>query len=110
MPGEWAFRRPRWHHANSMSERPSPPEPPSPASPTRPAGASATPAPRSVLTPWQRPVVKALVVGGAFVAATGLFLVGTPGGSSSSSIAFLAHVVVAALLIVPLFAFVVPHA
>jgi tetratricopeptide (TPR) repeat protein len=76
-----------------------------------PAPAPSTPiGPRSILVGWQRPVVKTLVVGGAFVAATGLFLVGTPGGSPSSSFAFLAHVVVGALLLPPLFAFVVPHA
>jgi tetratricopeptide (TPR) repeat protein len=54
--------------------------------------------------------VKALVVGGAFLAATGLFLMGTPGGSPSASVAFLAHVVVGALLVPVLFVFVVPHA
>lgn len=67
-------------------------------------------APRSVLSPWQRPLVKALVVGGAVVAATGLFLMRTAGGTPSSSVAFLAHVVVGALLVPVLFAFVVPHA
>src|SRR5947209_1460708 len=53
--------------------------------------------PRSVLSPWQRPLVKALVLGGIFLAATGLFLAGTPGGSPSASGAFVLHVIVGAL-------------
>src|SRR5205085_3128800 len=72
-------------------------------SPQRPDPPHAMPSPdptppRSVLSPWQRPLVKALVLGGIFLAATGLFLAGTPGGSPSASGAFVLHVIVGALL------------
>jgi tetratricopeptide (TPR) repeat protein len=67
-------------------------------------------APRSVLTGWQRPFVKAIVLGTILVAGTGLFLLGTPGGSPSFAAALLVHVAVGALLVLPLLAFTLPHA
>ena len=67
-------------------------------------------APRSVLTPWQRPAVRALVLGSILVAGTGLFLMGTPGGSPATSGAFWAHVIVGVLLVPLLLAFTIPHA
>ena len=66
--------------------------------------------PRSILAGWQRPFVRALVLGGIFLAATGLFLIATPGTSPSASAAFVAHVIVGALLTPVLFVFTIPHA
>jgi tetratricopeptide (TPR) repeat protein len=66
--------------------------------------------PRSILSAWQRPLVTALVLGGIFLAATGLFLVATPGTSPSASAAFVAHLIVGALLTPVLFIFTIPHA
>ena len=66
--------------------------------------------PRSILSGWQRPLVKALVLGGIFLAATGLFLAATPGTTPSASAAFIAHVIVGVLLTPVLFVFAIPHA
>jgi len=63
-----------------------------------------------VLKPWHRPLVHATVVGSIVLGATGLFLLGTPAGTPSSASAFLAHLLVGALLVPLLLVFVVPHA
>lgn len=68
------------------------------------------PSPRSVLAPWQRPLVHATVVGSIVLGATGVFLLGTPGGTPAASSAFLAHVLLGALLVPLLLVFTVPHA
>ncbi len=65
---------------------------------------------RSVLTPWQRPAVRALVLGSILVSGTGLFLMGTPAGSPATSGAFWAHVILGVLLVPLLLAFTIPHA
>ncbi len=67
-------------------------------------------APRSVLSPWQRPLVHATVVGSIVLGATGVFLLGTPGGTPAASSAFLAHLLVGVLLVPLLLVFTVPHA
>jgi hypothetical protein len=68
------------------------------------------PSERSVLRPWQRPVVRALLLGGVLEAGTGLFLLSTPAGSPSYAGALVAHLAVGALLVPLLLAFAVPHA
>ncbi|MCC7139242.1 MAG: tetratricopeptide repeat protein [Planctomycetes bacterium] len=67
-------------------------------------------APVSVLTPWQRPVVRLLTLGTVLVGGTGLFLGASTGASPGAASAFVAHVVVGALLVPLLLAFAVPHA
>jgi hypothetical protein len=85
-----------------------------PAKPTPPTPPPASPAsrgePRSVLTPWQRPIVAILSVGTVLVSATGLYLATSAGGSTATEGAFLVHLVVGALLVPILLAFTVPHA
>lgn len=76
--------------------------------PTPPA--SAPQAPREILTPWQRPIVRALVAGAVLVGGTGLFLWTSPAISAAAQAAFIAHLAVGALLVPVLLAFAVPHA
>ena len=68
------------------------------------------PAPRSILTAWQRPVVRFLLWGTVLVGATGAYLWVTPAGSPSAAGAFIAHVLVGALLVPVLLVFTIPHA
>lgn len=66
--------------------------------------------PRSVLSPWQRPLVRIVVLGTILVSGTGLFLLGSAGGTPSFASALFAHVVVGLLLVPVLLAFSIPHA
>ncbi|MFO0931335.1 MAG: multiheme c-type cytochrome [Planctomycetota bacterium] len=68
------------------------------------------PAPREILSPWQKPLVRALLLGTILVAGTGLFLVSTPGASPSAQSALIVHLVVGALLVPVLLVFAIPHA
>ena len=70
----------------------------------------APPTPRVVLSPWQRRVVRMLLVGFVLLAATGLFLLGSDGSSSAAAWALLLHVVVGVALVPLLLVFVIPHA
>jgi tetratricopeptide (TPR) repeat protein len=54
--------------------------------------------------------VRVLVLGAILVAATGLFLLGSPGSSPSAASALFAHVAVGLLLLPVLLVFTVPHA
>lgn|GEM_PF-2482910 len=67
-------------------------------------------APREILSPWQKPFVWALLLGTIVVTGTGVFLAATGGASPSAQNAFVAHLVVGALLVPVLLAFAVPHA
>ena len=71
---------------------------------------SPPPAPRSVLTGWQRPLVKLLVLGTILLGGTGLFLLATPGGSPGATGALAIHILAGAVLLPVLFVFTVPHA
>ncbi len=75
-----------------------------------PNASSTPPAPREILSPWQKPLVRALLLGTVLVAGTGVFLVSTPGASPSAMSALVVHLVVGALLVPVLLVFAIPHA
>jgi tetratricopeptide (TPR) repeat protein len=68
------------------------------------------PSEKSVLTAWQRPLVRLLVFGAVVVAGSGLYLLWTPGGAPANLTALLLHLGVGVLLVPVLLVFTVPHA
>lgn len=66
--------------------------------------------PREILKPWQRALSRVLAGGFVLLAGTGVFLLASGGASDAAAWVLLAHIVVGALLLVPLFVFTVPHA
>ncbi len=65
---------------------------------------------RSALGPWQRFLVRILIVGGLLLTGTGLFLFFSDGAGSASSISLLIHIFGGTLLVLVMIGFVVPHA
>ncbi len=66
--------------------------------------------PKPVLSPWQKPLVRAVVLGTILLTGTGLFLLATPGGTPAFTAGLAVHLVAGILLVPALLAFVLPHA